>query len=251
MYNFNLEGLENIDKFKNLTNLEGLGKFLATAGVLVAFFAILFAIAIVFLWVFSSIGIMNLAKKNNVSNAWLAFVPVGRSYLIGKLGFDIYAESDKKNINFVWVTLGLAAAHFVLGGDADLSKLSLFNFVLTSASDLSKLISFALLFFESWAFYNIFKVLNPKNSVVFTVFTALTDTVLGGVFLYTMKLDTYEKTETNIPETEAAEEKKEVKKETKKTEAKKEVVKNNFCSDCGTKIEKDTKFCPNCGKKIN
>ncbi|MBR3660416.1 MAG: zinc ribbon domain-containing protein [Bacilli bacterium] len=237
MVNFNLEGLDRLGDFGEGT----VGSFLATAGVLAVFFAILVGVAIILLWVFGSIGLMNLAKKKNLPHPWLAFVPIGRSYLIGKLGFEIYDASNKNATTFMWITLALGAASFLLNN---------------SSGDLGTLVKYGLLFFETWAFYNMFKNLKPKNAVVYTVFTALSGSLLGGLFLYLMK---DEEVEERVAEAEVVEEKKEiteekkeeVKTETKKTESKKENNKVSFCPECGAKLSKDAKFCPECGKKIN
>ena len=232
MVHFNVDGLDKLGDFGD----GALGGFLASLGVLAVFLIIILSIAFVFLWVFGSIGLMNLAKKNNIPNPWLVFVPIGRSYILGKLGFEIYG--DKKNSNnttFMWITFGLGIASFVLG---------------TSDGDIGTLVKYALLFFECWAFYNIFKNLNEKNSVVYTVFTALTGTLLGGLFIYLMKEPTEEKIEEANVVDEKKEEVKEEKKETKK-ETKKESTASKFCTECGTKLTKEAKFCPECGKKAN
>lgn len=238
MVNFNLEGLDKLGDFGEGT----LGSFLATASVLVVFFAILLGVAAILLWVFGSIGLMNLAKKKNLPHPWLAFVPIGRSYLIGKIGYEIYDAENKNATTFMWITLALGAAAFVLGD---------------SSGDLGTLVKYGLLFFETWAFYNMFKNLKPKNAVVYTVFTALTGTLLGGVFLYLMKTEegvseTVEEADVVEEKKETSEEKKkEIKSETKKTETKKENTKTNFCPNCGSKLTKDAKFCPECGKKLD
>ena len=233
MVNFNLQGLENLQGIEGIEKIfEGkFGNALASFGALAVFIGIIIAIVVVFAYVFGSIGLMNLAKKNNVPNPWLAFIPVGRSYIIGKLGYEIYNKENKNATTFMWITLGLGAASFVLGsGDGDLHTL----------------VEYALLFFESWAFYNMFKALNPKNSIIYTVFTVLTGTLLGGIFLYVMKTDEEKVEDANIVEEKKEDTKTEVKKETKK-----ESLKGNFCSNCGSKLAKDSKFCPECGKKIN
>ena len=225
---FNIDGL---DELKNLS--EGaFGGVLATFGVLAIFIAVIFSILVIGLWIFGSIGLMNLAKKNNISNAWLVFLPIGRSYILGKLGFEAYGDPKNTNNNtFMWVTFGLGIASFVLG---------------TSDGDIGTLVKYALLFFECWAFYNIFKNLNEKNSIVYTVFTALTGTLLGGIFIYLTKEPS------EVKEAEVVEEKKvepkEDKKETKQKETKKDSSK--FCSQCGNKLTEDVKFCPECGNKI-
>ena len=224
MVNFNVEGLEGLRDFGD----GALGGFMATFGVLAVFFIILLAIAVVFLWVFGSIGLMNLAKKNNIPNAWLAFVPIGRSYIIGKLGFETYGDKKNQyNTTFMWITFGLGAASFLLGD---------------GKGDLHQLINYGLLFFECWALYNMFKNLKPSKAVVYTVFSALTGTLLGGLFLYLLK------PEDEVKEATVVEEKKE--EEPKKAETKKETSKTKYCSECGTKLAADAKFCPECGKKV-
>ena len=85
-----------------------------------------------------------------------------------------------------------------------------------------------------------FKNLKQKNAVVYTVFTAITGTLLGGIFLYLLKPDN------EIQEAKIVEEKEPEKKETK-TEEK---TKGNYCENCGTKVSKSAKFCPECGKEI-
>ena len=231
MVNFKVEGLDELGEFG-----EGaLGSFLASFGVLAVFIGILIAIAIVTLWVFSSIGLMNQAKKKNIPNGWLAFIPVGRSYIIGKLGFEVYDKENPNATNFMWITLILGAVSFILGN---------------SKGDLNRLVEFAKLFFESWAFYNMFKALKPKSSVVYTVFTVLSDTLLGGVFLYLLKpVETTNNVEEAVVMNETPTDEKVQDKTTKKN--KKESDKVNYCPNCGAKLSKDAKFCTECGKKVN
>lgn len=242
MVNFNLEGLENlggIEGFEKIFN-GNFGGALATLGALAIFIAIIFIVIAVFCYVLGSIGLMNLAKKNNIPNSWLSFLPIGRSYIIGKLGYEIYDKENKNAITFMWITLGLGAAAFVL---------------VDSNGDLSTLIRYGLLFFETYAFYNIFKNLNPKNATIYTIIIAIVglllkgSTLLGGLILYFMKQPNElgnEKIENATIVSETKEEKDEIKKGTKKT-----ANKGNFCPNCGTKLTKDAKFCPECGKKIN
>ena len=220
--NINLEGLDKLGEFGNQT----FGNMITSLGVLAIFCVILFAIVVVFLWVFGSIGLMNLAKKNNIPNGWLAFLPIGRSYIIAKLGFETYGDkNNQNNKTFMWITFGLGVVSFLLT-DSD--------------GDLHRIINYGLLFFECWAFYNMFKNLKQKNAIVYTVFTALTKTLLGGLFLYLLKPDEV------IEEAQVVEEKKEI----KMAETKEEKTKSNFCEQCGTKLTKSAKFCPECGKEI-
>ena len=206
MYNFNL-----IDDIGNL-------------GVPVGVWAIIVFIMIVVLglviavYVFASLGIMSFAKKNNIANAWLAFIPGGRSYLIGKLGYEIYAEPGKKNETLTWVTMGIGIAAYIL----DFGN----NF-------LSYGLSIALVVLHTIAYYNIFKVVASNKSTLYTVLTALYNN-LGGIFLYLNR-------DKDIKPVEVI---KEVVEEEPKKPA------NNFCIHCGTKLNPNVKFCPECGKPI-
>ena len=119
--NINLEGLDKLGEFGNGT----IGGFIASLGVLAIFCAILFAIVVIFLWVFGCIGLMNLAKKNNIPNGWLAFLPIGRGYIIAKLGFETYGDkNNQNNKTFMWITFGLGVASFLLtDSDGDLHRI--------------------------------------------------------------------------------------------------------------------------------
>lgn len=203
----------------------------ATSSILLIFISVAILILAIFLWILSSLGIMNLAKKNGLKNPWLAFLPCGNIYLIAKMGFEIYANEEKRNSDLTWIALGLSIGTVVL-----------------SNRSYSELINLASLVFNCIAFYNIFKKIH-KNYVVFTVFTALTNASLGGVFLYFLT-DNHEvpQGETNNQEKEDIKKIVEENKETKKNN-KKEIP--NFCSNCGRKLEKNNKYCGTCGKKLN
>ncbi len=187
------------------------------------FFLVVVLLGLIAIYIVSSFGIMFAAKKNNLPNAWLAFVPYGRYYIIGKLGFEVYPKESKKHPELTWVLFGLSVASLFLG------------------SIYGGLLALAITIFNTMAFYNIFKVIVPKNATMFTVFTVIVEN-LGGIFLYSLR-DRIETIE--VPENVIKEEKKEPKKETKV-----EKERPNFCPNCGTKLTKTAKFCPECGKEI-
>lgn len=50
-------------------------------------FLLILLVVLLILYVFESIGIMKLAKRKDMENSWLAFVPFARTYMYGKLAF--------------------------------------------------------------------------------------------------------------------------------------------------------------------
>lgn len=208
------------------------------------FFLIVVVLGIIAMYVISSLGIMNIASKNKIPNAWLAFVPYARYYIIGKLGFEIYPEEGKKNSTLTWVLFGLSCGVLVF-----------------SSQDYNYLLRVAVTVFHTIAFYNIFKVLAPKNATGFTIGTVLIE-YLGGIFLYALrnkvpesKVDEAvvlkEKKEESKPKVEPILKEETPKPKPKKVEAKEEPKERpNFCPNCGNKLAKTAKFCGNCGKEI-
>lgn len=203
------------------------------------FFLIVVVLGLIAIYVISSLGIMNVASKNKIPNAWLAFVPYARYYIIGKLGFEVYPEEGKKNPTLTWILFGLSCGVLVL-----------------SSQDYSYLLRIAVTVFNAIAFYNIFKILAPKSATGFTVGTILVEH-LGGIFLYALRNKVSEsKVAEAIAPLEAKEESKPKEEETPKPKPKKVDEKEepkerpNFCPNCGNKISKTAKFCGNCGKEI-
>ncbi len=215
MYNFNY----NFDTYDLEKYFNSIPSWLI---IFLIFFLIVLVLAIIVAYVFSSLGLMETAKKNNIDNAWLAFIPIGRHYLIGKLGYEVYAEEGKNNASLVWVTFGLSIASFLLN---------------------NYLVSVALMVFTYIAFYNIFKAVTEKYKM-YTVFTVLFGDTLGGIFLYVMrgKLTNMNSSKKTL-EKENIEEKEEIKEETKTARPK-------YCPECGNKLNTNANFCTNCGKKI-
>lgn len=208
-YNEIIDMLESID-FDGA--LVGLGAFIF----LVAIIALVIVLVI---YVFQSIALHKLAEKNNIPNAWLAWIPVGNMYILGKIGFEIYAEEDKKNEVFTWVLLGCSAVSVVIDG-------------------LSGLANLGVLVFSVWAYYNIFNKINKPNAVLFTILSAVFR--IGGVILFFNRYRFTNQEEVSVKE--------DVKQE-------KETVKANvdtpkYCASCGNKVTKASKFCSKCGNKL-
>ena len=180
-----------------------------------ALFLLIFLILVAFvvtLYIFQGIALQQLGKKNNIEYSWLAWVPVANSYLLGKLGFEIYAPKDKKNEVFTWILLGCSVVPFVFG------------------DVLGGFVSIASIVFTTWAYYYIFNKIDNKNCILFTVLTAIFS--IGPVLLFFNRKKIVS-ADSNVEE---------VKQQTESKE--------KFCSSCGNKLNLDSKFCSKCGSKI-
>lgn len=205
-------------------------------GTLLIFFCAVIIIALIILWVFGCLGLMNLAKANNVKNPWLVFIPYGGNYLLGKLGFEIYPDGEEKNPTLTWVLLGLSIA----------------SGVFSSSETLASLILVAVYVFTTIAYSKIYKYMIPEQAAKYTVLSFF----FGGLPLYFNKsiikpknevdTNTNVKTESNISEADVV-------SETRNNESvqEPEIKKSNFCPNCGSKLGDGIKFCPNCGNKID
>ena len=190
-------------------------------GIFLIFIMLIFLGIFLILYILQSIALYKLAEKNNIANAWLAWIPIANMYLLGKLGFEVYAPDDKKNEVFTWVLLGCSAASWFFDG-------------------LSGLASLAVIVFSTWAYYYIFNKINNKNAVLFTVLTAIFQ--IGGLILFFNRKNFVSGTETIVNEPV---------KETVKEENKEEATeKPKYCAHCGNKVNKTSKFCSKCGSKL-
>ena len=214
--------------------LENLWNSIPTSVWLIFMFLLVVIVAgVIVAYVFSSLGIKSAADKNKIPNSWLAFIPCARSYLVSKMGYEIYADDNKKNPTIPWITLGVSIATVVLSGD------------------LYRLASVALIILDAIAFYNIFKATTSK-STLYTVLSVIFGEFAGGVILFTMrnnlKVPTKGSTRKhNVEEADITNEEKDEEPKAKKTSKTKAL---NFCPECGAKLSDDSKFCPNCGHEL-
>lgn len=179
------------------------------------------------MYIFGALGLMALAKKNKLDNPWLAFIPIGNSYLLGKLGFEVYSSKEEKNPTLTWILFGASLASCIVG------------------SFLENIASTVTIVFMVLAYNRIYKNIVPQSATKYTIFSFF----FGGIPFYLNKdlvKETTFQEEVVVEKEEVNENKEEVKEETK--ELKKE--RPNFCSNCGNKLTKSAKFCPECGQQI-
>lgn len=210
-----------IEEFSDLKDLS------LALGPLGMFLILIFLIAAVILYVFSSLGLMELAKKNNIANPWLAFIPIGYHYLLGKLGFEVYEKNGSENKQIPYIMLALSAVYLVGVLDGP--------------------VSIALMVLSVLSYNKIYKYLVPEKSTSYTVLSLF----FKGIPLYfnSSIIKPYE--EENITETKKEPKENETKEEVKEETTKEEKIKPNYCSSCGARLNKSANYCPECGKKIN
>ena len=211
--------MENFDFF-NYFDSNLLGEYLLGFGVLFLIYRIIYGIFAIVVYVLQGLGLKNLAEKNNLPNSWLAFIPGGNMYLLGKLGFEIYAPSEKKDEIFTWILLGCSIGTIIL-----------------SDSDLEIIANIGLVVFSSWSYYYIFNKINPKNSVLYTILNEIFG--IGGVLLF---FNSHRFNKENVKVNNTKNEVNEEKKETEKSP--------KYCAYCGNKLNENSKFCSKCGAKI-
>ena len=193
-------------------------------GPIAIFLIVLLVLISIVMYIFGALGLMALAKKNKLDNPWLAFIPIGSSYLLGKLGFEIYSSKEEKNPTLTWILFGASLASCI-------------------GSFLENIASIVTIVFMVLAYNRIYKNIVPQSATKYTILSFF----FGGIPFYVNKELVKEATfEEVVVEKEVKEKPEKVNEEDK--EIKKE--RPNFCSNCGNKLTKSAKFCPECGQEI-
>ena len=193
-------------------------------GPIAIFLIVLLVLISIVMYIFGALGLMALAKKNKLDNPWLAFIPIGSSYLLGKLGFEIYSSKKEKNPTLTWILFGASLASCI-------------------GSFLENIASTVTIVFMVLAYNRIYKNIVPQSATKYTILSFF----FGGIPFYVNKELVKEATfEEVVVEKEVKEKPEKVNEEDK--EIKKE--RPNFCSNCGNKLTKSAKFCPECGQEI-
>ena len=180
-------------------------------GFLVAYIIILlFSLALgITFYVFSSLGLYSHAKRHNISNPWLAWLPVGNYWVSGKLADLATANKPGKKMNYTKWLMGLSIGLFgtvivyliavfgmvgsifgnaVLGADPDamfgsmfiwIAVIMLFAFLLYG-------VSIAVLVIWSIGMYHVYLMYCTKGvSVAFAILGGLFG--LHGIFLFAIR----------------------------------------------------------------
>lgn len=91
-----------------------MGNFV-TAGALTALISLIFFIIRLVAFVITAAGLYRIARKRNLANPWLAWIPVVRYYQLGLMINQVLAITPQLRIPFIQFILPLSAAFMLLG----------------------------------------------------------------------------------------------------------------------------------------
>lgn len=179
--------------------MEGMaeGAFVGAAGLAAGIFMIVYLLALAFSlvsYVLNAVGMYRIAKRRGIHHAWLAWIPVGNSWLLGSIS-DHYQYVAKKKItgrrkallamNLILIVLSgviVSGAFMIFSfttGPADLmgSGILLIGLLVVAYLALFGL-SIAVLVVSFIAYYDLFQSSKPNCAVLFLI--------LGVVFNVTL-----------------------------------------------------------------
>lgn len=132
-------------------------------------------------YILQSIGLMKLAKRNNIKYSWLAFIPVANTYIYGKVAFE-----DKIK---TFILLGIKIiSTIILSSYYSNLVLSYVNSntAYTSDNTITNVFSWIYVIFLFYASYQIFKKYSDK-AVIMLVFSVLSCGFLTPIFLFAIR----------------------------------------------------------------
>jgi len=145
--------------------MENLIIFGAT-GVIIVF---LILIGLVF-YVLGALGLMTMAEKKKIQNAWLAFIPIGQQYILGKI-IEPVELGGKKIEHAPYILLGAGVVIYAGSlGDGALSGL------LSLAASIAMII----------AMYCLYKMYIPEKAVLYLVLSIVLP-FLGPIFIFQLR----------------------------------------------------------------
>lgn len=183
---------------------EGMASNIGTAifGIMFVVLGLVLAIAVV-MYVFQSLGLYTIAKRRNISNYGLAWVPVVNMWIIGRLADQYDDARNGKNMKLrhvlLWVYIALyliyiifavilfswsfeiAGAAMIFGGDLPMDMLTSSMGTFAGVGILSTVVSILSIVgvvFYFMALYRIYRSCSPKSSTVLTVLSILFSVII-------------------------------------------------------------------------
>ena len=169
--------------------LAGVVGVVLIVAVIIALVALAFAITA---YILNGIALSAIAKRRNIRNSWLAWVPVGSTWLMGCIADQYQYVVNGKITKRRTILLWLSVASFLLAFSdlpLDLTGLllpelmvviSVLSFFIAMAS---WAVSIALAIFTYIALYDLFRSCNPKNAVLYLVLSIVFN-ITQPIFLF-------------------------------------------------------------------
>lgn len=142
---------------------------------LLFFFLLLIFTGGIALYLLFAFGLFRLAKRNDIENAWLAFIPIAQYYTLGMVVWD-RVPTGFRNV-LPWLMIGLAVAQI---------PLMLFEIFFPPLVILSILLSFVTIGFVLYALFELFRKYS-NNYVVLLVFSILTLGIVGVIATFVIR----------------------------------------------------------------
>ena len=176
----------------------GLG---ALMGVYILILLFAFAVGLV-IWLLQSIGVYKMAKTAGINNAWLAFIPIGFQYVLGKLAE--VPTGNKKPLRYGVILPLLSVGAFVVyialffvalvagitsgfAGDYTGEGFENTLWLLLSVAELIMIpVSILISVFTYIALYRVYKLFDPNNAVIYLVLSILIS-ILQPIFLFVLR----------------------------------------------------------------
>lgn len=142
----------------------GLGRGVAALVLAAVLFVALLLVAIgVVTYVMQSLSLYTMAKNRGIDYAWLAWVPIGNSWILGALADDINARQGKKTCYGLVLLIVTAAS---MAGSFSM-------FLMPFLGLLSVPVSLAVMVAYYIALYEVYRDYAPKNAVLYLVLSIL------------------------------------------------------------------------------
>ncbi len=142
--------------------------------IFVAIFVVALAVILVY-YILESIGLYHIAKCRGIENAFLAWIPIGRAYLLGSIA-DQIGMHEGKNTRYSLILLIFGCITFFSGMFTSLFDLPVaFSWILIIASTV----------FTYIAYYQIFRVHAPEKATLFLVLSIILG--LGPIFVFAVR----------------------------------------------------------------
>jgi hypothetical protein len=132
-------------------------------------FALVFFIVGILFYILFGLGLMKIAKREGVENAWLAFIPIANYFVLG----EVVSEKlgGKGGVKLLWISIG--------------------GIVLSLIPVIGVIASIGLAVFYFVVFHWLYDRYS-NNAVLFTVFSVITAGALVPIFVFAIRNSTKE-----------------------------------------------------------